>query len=333
MKKGIILLLTLILLLVLVSCGLANSQSSKEENVEEMLIADKEQENVKDARIEGTKLENADIDSEQEADTRETTTEKEDDTKTENDDSSKDTDKESTESTPTVTVKVEKKTENKSTSTPTPAPKKDSITTKTTTATESIPFQTVYQNDANLEKGKQVVAQNGSNGTKTITYKETYTNGSLTSKNVVSSSVTKQPVNKIVKVGTKVVQAAPTTLSASQAHSILGGSGMSKSGNFYSLEGGGAYGEVIGVQVDGVGVSMIRYNGTAYISYGTSKQELIEILGPEEGAKEYEYGLSERRKIEKAVRAAANAVYGSGTAKANSLYIQIINSTSFGQNF
>ncbi|MEH7383728.1 G5 domain-containing protein, partial [Bacillus sp. JJ1533] len=289
----------------------------------------------KDVRKEETKLKNKAEDNKQEDNSKETETEKkEDDTKvmgTENEDGSKATAEQSTGNTSSATVKVEKKTEAKSPSTSTPAPKKDSITTKTTTATESIPFQTVTQNDANLEKGKTVVVQNGSNGTKTITYKETYTNGTLTSKNVVSSSVTKQPVNKIVKVGTKVVQATPSKLSASQAHSILSGSGMSKSGNFYSMR--DSFGEIIGVEVGGNGVSMIRYNGTAYISLGTSKQELIEILGPEEGPKEYEWGLQERAKIERAVRAAANAVYGSGTSQANSLYSQIINSTSFGKNF
>ncbi|MEH7381743.1 G5 domain-containing protein, partial [Bacillus sp. JJ1533] len=292
----------------------------------------------KDVRIEEAKLKNKDEDNKQEDNSKVTETEKkEDDTKvtgTENEDGSTATVERSTVNTPTATVKVEKKTESTkspSTSTSTPAPKKDSITTKTTTATESIPFQTVTQNDANLEKGKTVVVQNGSNGTKTITYKETYTNGTLTSKDVVSSSVTKQPVNKIVKVGTKVVQAAPTKLSASQAHSILGGSGMSKAGNFYSLR--DDFGEIIGVEVGGDGVSNIRYNGRAYLSYSGTKEQLIDFMGPEEGPKQYEFNQSNRRKIEGAVRAAANAVYGSGTAKANSLYSQIIGSDSFGKNF
>ncbi|MEH7381966.1 hypothetical protein V7138_16010 [Bacillus sp. JJ1533] len=56
-------------------------------------------------------------------------------------------------------------------------------------------------------------------------------------------------------------------------------------------------------------------------------------MGPDEDPKQYEYGQQERAKIEKAVRAAANAVYGSGTAQANSLYSQIIGSNSFGKNF
>ncbi|WP_413775117.1 G5 domain-containing protein [Gracilibacillus pellucidus] len=59
-----------------------------------------------------------------------------------------------------------------------------------------------------------------------MTYKETYTNGKLTSEDQVASEVTKKPVGKFIKVGTKEPQS--TKLSASQVHSILGGSDMSK---------------------------------------------------------------------------------------------------------
>ena len=59
------------------------------------------------------------------------------------------------------------KPETKPAPTPTPAPK-PVVTTKTETKTESIPLQTVRQNDATLEKGKEVVAQNGVNGTKSV---------------------------------------------------------------------------------------------------------------------------------------------------------------------
>jgi len=47
-----------------------------------------------------------------------------------------------------------------------------------------------------------------------------------------------------------------------------------------------------------------------------SKAGLIEILGKEQGEKEYQYGLKVRAEIERTARAAANAVYGSGTAQA-----------------
>ncbi|MBC5636282.1 G5 domain-containing protein [Ornithinibacillus sp. BX22] len=207
---------------------------------------------------------------------------------------------------------------------------KDSITTKTTTTTESIAFKTIRQNDSSLEKRKEVVAQNGQDGVRTITYKETYTNGKLTSKEQVSSKVTKNPVDKIIKVGTKEPQ--PTKLSVSEAHSILGGSGMTKSGDTYTLR----LSDVtdVMVKVGSNGVSSITFNGASYIPWkGISKEEMIEIFGKEEGTKEYEWMKGQAAKIEKAVRAAANAVYSSGTSQANSLYNQIINSNSYSKSF
>ena len=210
---------------------------------------------------------------------------------------------------------------------------KDSITTKTTTATKTINFKTIKQNDSSLEKGKTKVAQNGQNGTRTITYKETYKNGKLVSKKQVSSKVTKNPVNKIIKVGTKEAPKQPSKLSSSQAHSILAGSGMSKSGNNYNLRVTSDHVPVT-VSVGSNGVTRITFNADYYIpwKYGTLK-ELQEILGKKEGKKEYDYGQQQAKKIERAVRAAANAVYGSGTSKANSLYNEIIKSQGFARNF
>ena len=97
------------------------------------------------------------------------------------------------------------------TPTPTPAPApKPVVTTKTETKTESIAFKTVRQDDPTLEKGKEVVAQNGVNGTRTITYTVTYTDGKETGRTVASDKVTKEPVNQIIKVGTKEVVAQRT---------------------------------------------------------------------------------------------------------------------------
>ena len=89
--------------------------------------------------------------------------------------------------------------------TPAPAPKPSPvITTKDVASTQSIPFATVNQNDANLPKGQTAVVQEGSNGMKTITTRNSYADGQLTSSKVISEVVTTAPVNKIVSIGTKV---------------------------------------------------------------------------------------------------------------------------------
>ena len=106
---------------------------------------------------------------------------------------------------PTPAPKPEPKPEPTPPPTPPPAPApKPVVTTKTETKTESIAFKTERQDDPTLEKGKEVVAQNGVNGTRTITYTVTYTDGKETGRTVASDKVTKEPVNQIIKVGTKV---------------------------------------------------------------------------------------------------------------------------------
>ena len=203
---------------------------------------------------------------------------------------------------------------------------KDVITTKTVTETETIPFETEYQNDPNLEKGKQVVVQEGKNGVKTITYEETYINGELTNKKQISTKITKEPVKKIVKVGTK--ETTP------QAKSILQNSPLKSSADgtqFYYVD--TEYPEVIRVFVDGNNVTKIMWNPMAYNTRNVSKQELVELLGADYAEEVYQYNKKVRSEIESAVRAAANAVYGSGTSKANQLYNQIINTLSQHKTF
>jgi hypothetical protein len=88
---------------------------------------------------------------------------------------------------------------------------KNTITTKQVTETQTINFTSTNQDDGGLAKGQTQVAQAGKNGLKTLIYKVTYSNGKQTSKTLVSSVVTTQPVNQIVDVGSYV---APATSQA-----------------------------------------------------------------------------------------------------------------------
>ncbi len=69
---------------------------------------------------------------------------------------------------------------------------------------EPILFNTVYEDDSTILKGTEVVAQEGQNGNEDVVYHYIYTNGQYTGKERISSVVIKQPVDKIVKVGTKL---------------------------------------------------------------------------------------------------------------------------------
>jgi hypothetical protein len=86
-----------------------------------------------------------------------------------------------------------------------------SVTTKQETETQPIAFSTTDENDSSLAKGQTKTTQTGEDGVKTLTYSVTYTNGTQTSKTLVSSTVTTQPVNQVVEVGTYVAPAPQPT--------------------------------------------------------------------------------------------------------------------------
>ena len=72
---------------------------------------------------------------------------------------------------------------------------------------EVIPFETIEQNDDTLPKGQTKVVRDGVNGERTILTEVSTVDGVQTSK-VVDNSITTQPINKIVAVGTKEVTPA-----------------------------------------------------------------------------------------------------------------------------
>ena len=76
------------------------------------------------------------------------------------------------------------------------------------TSTEVVPFKTITQNDATLPKGQTKVVQKGANGERTILTEVTTVDGNQTSR-VLENTITKQPVNTVIAVGTKE-DAVPT---------------------------------------------------------------------------------------------------------------------------
>ncbi|CIY41796.1 Zinc metalloprotease zmpC [Streptococcus pneumoniae] len=68
--------------------------------------------------------------------------------------------------------------------------------------TEEVAFQTIEQEDATLAKGKTKVVQEGVVGERTIYTEVTIVNGEKSSK-VIENIITKEPVNKVIAVGTK----------------------------------------------------------------------------------------------------------------------------------
>ncbi|WP_155971114.1 G5 domain-containing protein [Streptococcus ruminantium] len=77
------------------------------------------------------------------------------------------------------------------------------VTTEEVSETKSVPFETIRENDPNLEAGKEVVATEGKNGVRTIVYTVTKKDGTETGRVVKSDTITTPAVNKVIKVGTK----------------------------------------------------------------------------------------------------------------------------------
>lgn len=74
---------------------------------------------------------------------------------------------------------------------------------KTETYTEAIDFDVVRENTNELYSGTTKVKTAGQKGTRQVTAEVTYVDGVRTGKSIVSSKVTKEPVDKVILVGTK----------------------------------------------------------------------------------------------------------------------------------
>ena len=70
---------------------------------------------------------------------------------------------------------------------------------------ESIPFDTVEQQDSSMYRGESEVVREGRAGLRDVTYRIVYRNDEVAVKKVVRQTVRQQPVDKVVKVGTKEV--------------------------------------------------------------------------------------------------------------------------------
>jgi hypothetical protein len=70
--------------------------------------------------------------------------------------------------------------------------------------TETIPFGSVRQNDASLDKGTDEVTTYGVDGVRTKTFHVTYVDGKETARKEIKNEVTTQPITEVTSVGTRV---------------------------------------------------------------------------------------------------------------------------------
>jgi len=103
------------------------------------------------------------------------------------------------------------------------------VTTKTETETQPMPFTSTTVQTASLAKGTTKITTAGVNGSETLTYQITDTNGQQTDKKLVSTTVTLQPVTQVTSVGTYV--APPPAPTPAPAASCPNGTYVNSSGN------------------------------------------------------------------------------------------------------
>lgn len=78
-------------------------------------------------------------------------------------------------------------------------------------AVETVAFEKKSENSSELYKGTSKVVQKGSNGSKTVTYKDKYVDGKLVSSSKEAEEITVQPVAQITQVG---IKERPVTVAA-----------------------------------------------------------------------------------------------------------------------
>ncbi len=131
---------------------------------------------------------------------------------------------------------------------------------KTRTRKVSIPYETIERQSSSLAKGTKKTSQNGVYGQKIITELVTYINGEISYTSFLSEKITKNPVNKIVLIGTKTYSSP-----------VYGGAVTSK-GFTWPTRGAYSISSRYGYRNPGIsgwgfhgGIDIIRYGGSAGI--------------------------------------------------------------------
>ncbi|HEU4966408.1 MAG TPA: G5 domain-containing protein [Candidatus Saccharimonadales bacterium] len=169
------------------------------------------------------------------------------------------------------------------------------ITTAQVTETQDVPFDTTTQDDSSLPKGQTKTIQAGKDGTNTLTYEVTYSDGVETNRKLLSTTATAQPVNEIDAIGTYVAPLLDTSgngIQTTQKFTTTGDwtlnytydcSSFGFKGNFqvYIYNGDGSIGDVAANEL-GMSGSNIQYEhgaGTYYLEINSECSWHVTVKG------------------------------------------------------
>ena len=88
--------------------------------------------------------------------------------------------------------------------------------------TESVPFETEYDEDDTLPAGETKVKTEGAEGVKTLTYKVIAKDGAEVSRELISEDITDTPQNRVILKGTKTVQDSSSSGASESGNTIAG---------------------------------------------------------------------------------------------------------------
>ena len=94
----------------------------------------------------------------------------------------------------------------------------DRVCTKTVEETEEIEYDTKKIRTNDLYVGNSREIQKGKNGEKKMTYEVTYINGKEAERKLIDEEITKEPVERIVEIGSKIKSTFKTTSSTPKTY-------------------------------------------------------------------------------------------------------------------
>lgn len=146
------------------------------------------------------------------------------------------------------------------------------ITIKELVEKEEVDFEVKEVEDSSMDEGESVVETEGEKGEKEVTYQGTYADGKLVKKDLLSSEVTKEAKDKVVKIGTKKAVAATSSAVSYQSSgsvSYSGGNTITVTAVSYCLPGYTAIGLPVGRGIIAVDPSVIPLGTRVYVpGYG-----------------------------------------------------------------
>jgi murein DD-endopeptidase MepM/ murein hydrolase activator NlpD len=134
--------------------------------------------------------------------------------------------------------------------------------TEDVTVTESIPFNTTYQNDSKMYQGTSRIITPGKTGRREVVYRITRENGRETGREILSQTITEEPKTQVVARGTAI---APVRGTGQFMWPVAGGGRISS--RFGPRAGGFHYGvdvsTAIGTAVLAVDAGVVVFSGRA----------------------------------------------------------------------